>query len=117
MFSAPEATEISQEVLLSISEQVERVTDAADQGDYESFLALADRLRQNANQSNLHEVAAVAAKVYDLASEDTQLESLVQASFELLNVCRSLQKSVVSDAVRNIKTKSYTPDFFGKAKL
>ncbi len=105
LFSAPEATEISQEVLLSISEQVERITDAADQGDYESFVALADRLRQTANQSNLPEVAAVATKVYDLACEDTQLESLVQASFELLNVCRSLHKSVVSDAERNIKAQ------------
>ena len=104
-YSAVGSIDIAQEVLLSISEQVERITDAADQGDYESFLALADRLRQTANQSNLPEVAGVAAKAYDLASEDTQLETLVKASFELLNVCRSLNETVVSDAARDINTQ------------
>ncbi|MEM7474639.1 MAG: diguanylate cyclase [Planctomycetota bacterium] len=99
---------VAQEVLLSIGEQIESITDAADQGDQESFLALADRLRQTAEQSNLLDVAKVAEEAFELASNDTELSSLVQASFELLTVCRSLHCSVVNDAHQNLISEAST---------
>ncbi|MFK7735237.1 MAG: diguanylate cyclase [Pirellulaceae bacterium] len=89
---------LPEEIILSIGEQIERITEAADSGDKDTFIALTDRLRNTAERSNLTEIAAVAEKALDAVSGDGQLEALVKESFELLSVCRSLATSVVNDA-------------------
>lgn len=88
----------SYEVMLTIAEQIGRIADAADIGDSETFLALTDRLRQTAEQSNLQEVAEVAARAHQAAGEDAQLVTLIRESFELLSVCRSLRAHMVCDS-------------------
>lgn len=94
---------VANEVMLSISEQVESIANAAEKGDKDSFLALTQRLKETAEQSSLTGVAVVAEKVTNVASEDAQLETLVQESFELLAICRSLHSSVVKDAERSLE--------------
>lgn len=85
---------LSHDVILNIGEQIERIVDAADEGDRDSFLALADRLRMTAEQSQVESVAQAATHAVEVASEDVQLEELVKESFELLAACRSMHKKV-----------------------
>ncbi|MFN3192676.1 MAG: diguanylate cyclase [Aureliella sp.] len=96
---------LSQEIMLSIGEQIERITEAADAGDKDTFIALADRLRCTAEQSNLGPIVAAANHALDIASEGAELEALVNESFELLSVCRSLRTSVVSDAEKTLSAE------------
>lgn len=81
---------ISDDVMLSIGDQVERIVDAADDGDVETFLALTERLRLTAEQSNLREVADAASHAQQVATEEDQLRSMMHESFELLAACRSM---------------------------
>lgn len=87
----------SNDVALSIGEQVERLVEAADKGDGETFVALAERLRNTALQHNVDSIAEAATHAIDVASEDDQLDRLVEESFELLAACR-LMRTNLGDA-------------------
>jgi diguanylate cyclase (GGDEF)-like protein/putative nucleotidyltransferase with HDIG domain/PAS domain S-box-containing protein len=79
------------DVMLAIGEQIERLVEAADDGDCETFVALADRLRQTAGKYDIIMIRDAATKAIDLANEDAQIENLVKQSFELLAACRELR--------------------------
>ncbi|MCA9128694.1 MAG: diguanylate cyclase [Planctomycetales bacterium] len=79
------------DVLLSIGEQVERIVTAADRGDSEAFVALTERLRNIAEQSNVEPIVAATTRAIEAANEDDQIESLVKESFELLAACRAVR--------------------------
>ena len=93
---------LSQDVMLSIGEQIERIAEAADSGDIETFSALTDRLRLTAEQSNLPDVAEMASHANEKVNEDLSLETVVNETFELLSICRSLHATVVTDAERSL---------------
>jgi diguanylate cyclase (GGDEF)-like protein/putative nucleotidyltransferase with HDIG domain/PAS domain S-box-containing protein len=88
--------ELSEEVLLSIGEQVELLAEAADCGNVKSFIALAERLKQTAQQHGVDEVSAAAAQAIDSVTEDQQLANLISESFELLAACRTARVSLSS---------------------
>ncbi|MEZ6087269.1 MAG: diguanylate cyclase [Pirellulaceae bacterium] len=92
----PAAGVYSADVALHIGEQVERLVEAADSGDAATFVALAERLRQTAEQHDVADIANAAKQAIESASEDQQIERLVQESFELLSVCRAMRRDIVS---------------------
>jgi hypothetical protein len=89
-----EVNRLPDEVIVCLGEQIERVIDAVDHGDRETFLALADRMRMTAEQNDIPGIAAAASHAVDVASEDSQLEELAYESFELLKACRSIHSAV-----------------------
>lgn len=89
---------LSQEVMLSLGEQIERIVEAADAGNQELFLALTGRLQQTAERANLGEVAELAARAMKVASEEDQLQEIERECFELLEVFRAMHAKVVMDA-------------------
>ncbi|QDV12104.1 Cyclic di-GMP phosphodiesterase response regulator RpfG [Rosistilla oblonga] len=100
-WTLPVASEeaLPSELLLSIGEQVECLVEAADAGDRKTFVALAERLRLTAEHSEVDSLAQAATDAIQIASEDEQLERLVQQSFELLTVCRSMRSKIAADPV------------------
>jgi diguanylate cyclase (GGDEF)-like protein/putative nucleotidyltransferase with HDIG domain/PAS domain S-box-containing protein len=82
------------EVMLAIGEQVERLVEAADAGDSETFITLADRLRQTADKHEVVSIRDAASRASLLSNEDPQIEDLVRESFELLAACRELRANV-----------------------
>lgn len=87
----------SNDVALSIGEQVERLVESADSGDKETFVALAERLRSTAKQHGVDLVATAAEHAIQVANEDAQIERLVEESFELLSACRSMRVHVAAE--------------------
>jgi len=87
------ALKLSDEVLLSIGEQVEQVVDAADRGDGKTFASLVERLRDTAQQHKVEEIAAAAESAIEVANEDAALDRLVREAFGLLAVCRNLRNA------------------------
>lgn len=81
----------SKHVVLSIGEQVEQLVEAADKGDGETFVALAERLRSTALQHQIDPITAAANHAIAVASEDAQLDRLVEESLELLTACRLMR--------------------------
>ena len=69
------------DVALMIGEQVERLVEAADSGDSETFIALAERLRTIAMQHKVDSISEAATHAIDVANEDAQLDRLVEESF------------------------------------
>ncbi len=108
--SASHATEqrLENEVLLSIGEQIERLVEAADGGDGDKFLALAERLRLTAQQYNVKSIEEVAAHAIASVEEDDQLSTLVQESFELLSVCRVMRTGSQAKAVEELSNARST---------
>ena len=87
------------DVVLAIGEQIERLVEAADQGDGETFIALAERLRQTAARHEIAIVCDAASHAINAANEDPQIENLVKQSVELLAVCRELRASLSASAL------------------
>ncbi|QDV68271.1 Cyclic di-GMP phosphodiesterase response regulator RpfG [Rosistilla carotiformis] len=85
---------MSNELVLSIGEQVECLIDAADAGDRKTFVALAERLRLTAEHSNVASLARAANHAIQIVNEDQQLQQLVEQSFELLTVCRAMRSNI-----------------------
>lgn len=87
------------DVVLAIGEQIERLVEAADQGDGETFIALAERLRQTAARQEIAIVCDAASHAINAANEDPQIENLAEQSFELLTVCCELRASLSASAL------------------
>ncbi len=82
---------LSDEVMLSIGEQVERLVEAADRGDGKTFASLAERLRDTAEQYHAEPIVAAATDAIKATAEDAALEQLVNEAFGLLAACRELR--------------------------
>ncbi|GAB5404686.1 MAG: diguanylate cyclase [Aureliella sp.] len=89
---------LTDEVLLSIGEQVERLVDAADCGDRKTFASLAERLRDTAEQHQVDRIVDAANEAINTANEDVALEQLVDEAFSLLAACRNLRNAEVEQA-------------------
>jgi hypothetical protein len=90
-FEQRTSSSINGDVMLAIGEQIERLVEAADQGEGETFIALAERLRQTADRYEIDRIGQAASRAIAIVNEDAQLENLVKQSFELLAVCRELR--------------------------
>jgi hypothetical protein len=77
----------------------EWLVEAADQGNSETFIALAERLRQTADKHQIPMIYDAAAHAIAVAIEDAQIENLVKQSFELLAVCRELRTNLSVSAL------------------
>lgn len=93
-FGEGESHSFTGDVMLAIGEQIERLVEAADQGDGETFVALAERLRQTAEKHEIAMICDAATFAITVANEDAQIENLVTQSFELMAVCRELRANL-----------------------
>lgn len=84
------------DVMLAIGEQVERLVEAADDGDGETFVALAERLKETAMQFDISPISDAASQAIAAAGEDAQVENLVEGAFELLAACRIARADIQS---------------------
>lgn len=89
---------LTDDVLLSIGEQVERLVEAADRGDSKTFGSLAERLRDTAEQHHVSPIVTAATGAIEAANEDAALERLVAEAFSLLAACRELRNADQLDA-------------------
>ncbi|GAB5407001.1 MAG: diguanylate cyclase [Aureliella sp.] len=103
-----EAVRLPAEVVASLGEQVERIVGAVEDGDTETFRALADRIRTTAEQNGVAEIASAASHAVDVASEDIELAKLAEESFALLRACRSIHSNV-ADASAGSRPQVPTP--------
>ena len=99
----------SNDVILNIGEQVVSLVEAADVGDSKAFVALAERLRQTAEQANVQTVATAASKAIEVVDENAEFEKLVEESFELLAVCQSLKDSGQSEELSDEFYEQFGP--------
>lgn len=90
---------VPNEVAVNLGEHIERVVEAIENGDRESFIALADRIRMTAEQNHIAGIAAAASHAVDVASEDIVLEELAHEAFELLRACRSIHATVADASI------------------
>lgn len=88
-----EDTNLTDEVMLNIGEQIERLVEAADRGDGKTFASLAERLRDTAEQHHVDPIVKAATCAIQAANEDAALEQLVEEAFSLLAACRELRNS------------------------
>lgn len=98
-FEQFEASSITGDGMLAIGEQIERLVEAADQGDGETFIALAERLRKTADKYEIEIIGQAASRAVAVVNEDAQLDNLVKQSFELLAVCRELRAGLAVTAM------------------
>lgn len=89
------------DVILELGQQIERLVESADQGDGETFITLAERLRQTAEKHEISMICDAASHAIDAANEDGQLENLVKQSFELLAVCRELRANLSEEVIES----------------
>lgn len=81
----------SNEIVLSIGEQIERLMEAAEADDHESFLTLAERLKKTSAQHEVTSLELAATNAIAAVCEDSQLNALVQESFEILSTWREVR--------------------------
>lgn len=89
---------MSQDVVLTIGEQIERLVEATESGDKKTYAALASGLQKTAEQSHLVELANAARHAVEVAGEDVELSELVSETMELLAICSSIHGSVAHSA-------------------
>ena len=82
------------DALLSVGEQIERLVEAAEFGNEKTFVALVERLRLTAKQHNVTSIVEAASNAIAAVDEDSQLNTLVQVSFELMAACREMRSEV-----------------------
>ena len=85
------STQYASDVMLAIGDQVEMLVDAADVGNGDTFLAVAERLQLIADKHGVEMMSEAATQAIESASEDAQAENLLAETFELLAACRSMR--------------------------
>jgi len=86
-------------MVLAIGEEVERLVGSSEQGNSETFIALAEQLRQTANKYEIEMICMAASRAIAVANKDAQIENLVKQSFELLVACRELKAALSDSAI------------------
>jgi diguanylate cyclase (GGDEF)-like protein/PAS domain S-box-containing protein len=89
---------VSKEAALSIGIQIERLADALDSRDREGIGTIALRLTETASQ---HGVQSVADKANEITREielDGELYDLIRCTIELMDLCRSSQRSLIESS-------------------
>ncbi len=90
--------EKSKTIAISLGTQMERLTEALRNQDLDGMATLAHRLRLTALRYNAAEIADSAGQLEDASRTDADIKSLVQVTHELLDLCRSAQKTYLSEA-------------------
>jgi hypothetical protein len=90
--------DVSQNTMLSIGQQIERIVEMLEDDNRESFVALTDRLRSTAEQANLDKIAEAASQASQRAEQDADLSQMVADTHELLDVCRSIHTALDTNA-------------------
>ena len=89
---------VSRETALAIGLQIERLLAAMDAQDHAALEALCGRVRLTAEKYGAREIAATASNVCSILETDGEVDSLVEATYELLELCRSTQVAFLKEA-------------------
>jgi diguanylate cyclase (GGDEF)-like protein/PAS domain S-box-containing protein len=92
-------TGVSNHTALKIGLQIERLAQLVDAKDISGMVALAGRLRATAEKSDVPEIARIAEQLQVSATNDPELKTLVELTNELLELCRSTQRTYLDDPV------------------
>ena len=94
-------TAVSKEAALSIGLQIERLAEALDNQDREGIGTIALQLTETANQFGVHSVADKAIEIGREIELDGELYDLIRCTTELMDLCRSSQRSLISPGSNN----------------
>jgi diguanylate cyclase (GGDEF)-like protein/putative nucleotidyltransferase with HDIG domain len=89
---------VSKETALSIGLQIERLAVALDNQDLTGLKVMASRLNTMAAKQGVTEIADQAAELQQTVSEDADLLTILETAGELLELCRSTQRSYLRDS-------------------
>ncbi len=78
---------------MQIGLHLEKLNDAVDSQDLKAIKMLAARLEATASSSHIPEIREVAAKIGCCTNEDTEANSLLTMTRELIDLCRSTQRA------------------------
>jgi diguanylate cyclase (GGDEF)-like protein/PAS domain S-box-containing protein/putative nucleotidyltransferase with HDIG domain len=92
---------VTKETALSIGLQIERLSAALDDRDLSSLKVMAKRLNTTAARQGVYEIAAQAAQLDQSLTGDEDLLEVVIAANDLLDLCRSTQRSYLTDSAAN----------------
>ncbi len=84
---------------LSFGPQIHRLAEAVEKNDVEGISVLARRLQMMAASYQADEVEAVAGRLREAASEDTDVKDLAALTNDLVELCRSTQRAYLDEAV------------------
>lgn len=92
-----QATEsLPKETALAIGLQIERLTEALDDHDFESLGVVAHRLEQTARKYNVPEIVESAESISRTLGNDSDLYSVLENANKLLDICRRTQRAFVT---------------------
>ncbi len=97
--SSAAAPPVSRELALNIGLQIEGLSTALDKQDIEGLSILAGRLKSVAANQGITDIAEHAARLQADVESDMDLLDILGAAHELLDLCRSTQKSHVETAL------------------
>lgn len=95
----PQSSTVSRELALNIGLQIEGLSTALDKQDIGGLRILAGRLKAVASNHGITDIAEHAARLEGDVESDTDLLNVLGAAHELLDLCRSTQKSHVGTAI------------------
>ena len=87
---------VSRETALAIGLQVERLLAALDAQDHEALEVICGRVQSTAEKHGAAEIAAKASEVCSILEVDSDTHGLVEAAYELLDLCRSTQAAFLN---------------------
>jgi putative nucleotidyltransferase with HDIG domain len=90
------ALAVSKQTALRIGLQIERLAGALDAQDFPNLAAMASRLSATASQEGVPEIAQLAIELESCASADPDLMTVVKLTTDLLQLCRSTQRSYLA---------------------
>ena len=90
---AADVSRVSRETALQFGLQIENLMAALDNRDIAGLEALADRLFAMANRHQVHVIAEQAAELARRSQDDSDAAGVLHAANELINLCRSTQRS------------------------
>lgn len=88
---------VSRETALAIGLQIERLLAAMDAQDHNALEALCGRVRLTAEKYGAREIATTASNVCSILESDGDVDSLLDATYELLELCRSTQVAFLQE--------------------
>lgn len=84
---------VSKQAALRVGVQMEQLATALDEQDFPNLAAMAGRLSATASREGIESIADLAADLQAAASSEPNLINVVALTTELLELCRSTQKS------------------------
>ncbi len=85
----------SKQAALQLGLQIEQLASALDRQNTNEISVLAERLERTAAQNQVHEIQDLAAALREVAHDDPDLHQLISMTRDLLDLCRSAQRTHV----------------------